>query len=1216
MGNKILKTSRKRSKTSFETPLPSTITTQIAIPKKNKTDYLQANDAAATLNMLVKPSTYMKLPIQLTNAQRTFINQTGQFPDKIGMLDYSDMVVQKRPFWGNRWKRGFFTLCKTTLYTMSMKGKILRCYILNGSYCKEGAPKLSSVGIPVGRPTILLFEGLKKLSLNSDDVLTAVKKKNGENYDVQGKNDHHHTKLVPFLRLKAMNRQEHESWVMILKEIVNRSIKNKHDAPKSLYNNINNNDSIDNNRDTADNYVRITSPVRPNHERGTNTNRDEMNKTSGEVKQEDKKEMPSKSNHSSDVAGDKDKNNKIVLGTMNYTNTKNIDDGYIEDQRRSLSPIPSPMQRQLSYEIIDEKDIEKRRVGLINDVAKQLHVTHSHALSLLRQFKWDTARLLSDSPISNALEDNEVITVVKNVDRLVDTEKGNMLTTMKEEEDEVNVGSIVMDVIDSMINTILDSTSAGNTTDNSSTNTVKLADIDIAHVVDAEAKFAEINASTLSPTNTSMVCSICFEESNDVASLKCGHSFCNDCWIDFLTNAIKSGTRELWTKGSQCPHHTCTEPIPESFYKKMLSTDASLIALYNKYKQYATNNFVDSNLMVRWCPGANCNRALYCKTSTYLVRDVTCTCGMSFCFSCGQSPHSPASCDCALRWKELEHKKNMEATSERERNIKTAFKNINKTNGGEEEDVLWLAKNTRPCPQCKVPIQKYHGCNHMTCHNQRCQHEFCWVCLQDWSTHGSATGGYYRCFVNDPVKTKNKLRQLRYEQHDAKNSGAREKLYKGCGVLRHKAQTASYMMLDFIRTTNAHLELDIKVNGPHAKEKISNFLESYRDILIDACGSLSRLYAFLTWGYILNYDQLSKLTEEIEEQNKSKKNIMKSKDADSKAYNSVASEVFQMKLRLLEKSVGDVWNMVEPLHRIYASTVGPNNKLSQKKKQQTQHGGSRNGALSPPPPQALIRKRILDIQNEMGVSHEYMISCREFATIWQRSDEENDNILREQGKRIYKKKEKMDINTKKESRKQSLHDDDEEKLPEEDDSFAAGNSTFYNSLLHPKHQYFAQSGDKRWSCLLCSKQNTKNDRCCKVCLSKHEHPLLEQEIIMFKLKHGKSKTAQTSQETTCGGGKMSKLKSVGSRWRQFQQAELHSRSRRSLSRRSYNQFVPIRPSNTPQARVTTPPVMTPEEEAQLLQLHEMGFVDPRTALGALRATNNDVNRAVELLLVS
>ena len=80
-----------------------------------------------------------------------------------------------------------------------------------------------------------------------------------------------------------------------------------------------------------------------------------------------------------------------------------------------------PLRRQLSYEIIDEKDIEKRRVKLINDVAKQLQITHSHALSLLRQFKWDTARLLSDFKTHNASEDNEMIRVVKNIDHLVDS---------------------------------------------------------------------------------------------------------------------------------------------------------------------------------------------------------------------------------------------------------------------------------------------------------------------------------------------------------------------------------------------------------------------------------------------------------------------------------------------------------------------------------------------------------------------------------------------------------------------------------------------------------------------------------------------------------------------------------------------------------------------------------------------------------------------------
>lgn len=33
----------------------------------------------------------------------------------------------------------------------------------------------------------------------------------------------------------------------------------------------------------------------------------------------------------------------------------------------------------------------------------------------------------------------------------------------------------------------------------------------------------------------------------------------------------------------------------------------------------------------------------------------------------------------------------------------------------------------------------------MTC--KVCGHHFCWVCLGDWSKHGSATGGYYECNI-------------------------------------------------------------------------------------------------------------------------------------------------------------------------------------------------------------------------------------------------------------------------------------------------------------------------------------------------------------------------------------------------------------------------------------------------------------------------------------
>mmetsp|Transcript_65625 Transcript_65625/g.170447 ORF Transcript_65625/g.170447 Transcript_65625/m.170447 type:complete len:942 (-) Transcript_65625:68-2893(-) len=43
-----------------------------------------------------------------------------------------------------------------------------------------------------------------------------------------------------------------------------------------------------------------------------------------------------------------------------------------------------------------------------------------------------------------------------------------------------------------------------------------------------------------------------------------------------------------------------------------------------------------------------------------------------------------------------------------------------------------LEATTRPCPKCFISIERTGGCQHMTCSNPQCRHEFCWLCLRDW----------------------------------------------------------------------------------------------------------------------------------------------------------------------------------------------------------------------------------------------------------------------------------------------------------------------------------------------------------------------------------------------------------------------------------------------------------------------------------------------------
>jgi len=208
--------------------------------------------------------------------------------------------------------------------------------------------------------------------------------------------------------------------------------------------------------------------------------------------------------------------------------------------------------------------------------------------------------------------------------------------------------------------------------------------------------------------NGSAMCSICGDdELTPLTSscLSCNHTFCNDCWVSYLSTKVSEGEPQI-----HCPHLKCNIHVDDVFIKKLVPS-----AVYEKFLQFVTKNFVQDNDKVRWCPTPGCNNAISLD-QTSSVSDssiVECACGFKFCFKCHREAHAPASCDQMKQWEQKCQ--------------------------DDSETFNWKTVNCRECPKCTVAVEKNGGCNHMTC--RQCKYEWCWVCMRSWKGHND----FYSC---------------------------------------------------------------------------------------------------------------------------------------------------------------------------------------------------------------------------------------------------------------------------------------------------------------------------------------------------------------------------------------------------------------------------------------------------------------------------------------
>jgi len=338
---------------------------------------------------------------------------------------------------------------------------------------------------------------------------------------------------------------------------------------------------------------------------------------------------------------------------------------------------------------------------------------------------------------------------------------------------------------------------------------------------------------------TELECQVCFEVVTEEITVPCSHIVCKLCWEEYLKEKINSGN----VSKLKCPAYDCSELVPMSVIKTLIPEE-----IYQKYQKFGLDKFVTGMTDIKWCPHPGCERAVQVP-ATYPTenndvqdaaaidtsldkkvesRNVDCGLGHFFCWSCSKMAHDPCTCEVWEKWE----KEVAERVNDKQGAKRAAEK---------ASDDVWVGENCKPCPNCKSPIFKDSGCNHMTCYN--CHHEFCWMCMGRWLFHGSLTGGYFEC-------NKFIMKKLANRKLESAKSKAKKKAKKKHGrYFKHVYDRYKNHMVSI------EYELTILEKAEDKMSKLKASASSEQDVTFfeDAIRELMKSRHVLKASYALSY---------------------------------------------------------------------------------------------------------------------------------------------------------------------------------------------------------------------------------------------------------------------------------------------------------------------------------------------------------------------------
>ena len=299
---------------------------------------------------------------------------------------------------------------------------------------------------------------------------------------------------------------------------------------------------------------------------------------------------------------------------------------------------------------------------------------------------------------------------------------------------------------------------------------------------------------SLKPANE---CEVCFQYIQTPMQfvMQCGHTFCNNCWLGHVRVQLENG-RAL---GIECMKCNTLVGSDNLLSLKLGSEDLK------RFKFFLLNDQIKTHPLFQWCPGADCS-AIVKAESCKAKRTVCSKCKTTFCFQCGLDYHAPADCIVIKKW-------------------------VTKCQD-DSETANYIQANTKDCPKCMICIEKNGGCNHMQCY--KCKHEFCWMCLRNWTEHNRE---YYECSI--------------YKENPQvanENSGlkAREALKKYLFYYERWYNHGASLRLE----TETRRKIDQKIH-----EKVNNNIGTWIDwqYLLDAAALLAKCRYTIKYTYPFAY---------------------------------------------------------------------------------------------------------------------------------------------------------------------------------------------------------------------------------------------------------------------------------------------------------------------------------------------------------------------------